>query len=232
MSEKKKVRDYYKILIISQSGKGKTYSFRNMDKARTGYINPEDKPIPFEGNFKYHARPRKFAGVLKAFQDYVTNPEIEVVILDGLNMAFDMLVEEMRTNFRGYEIWSNYNIRVTELIKAIKAADKEVIVTGHYEVLNVEGEPEKRLKVLGKEHEGRIESHFTIVLYADGRIKDNKPDFFFKTTGEGLSAKCPPAIFGEEIFRVPNDSKVVVDKVVEFAKKSEREVETQKDIFS
>lgn len=230
MAATRMVRDFYKVLIISQPGKGKTYSFINMDREKTGYINPEHKPLPFEGNFKYHARPKRFGGVMQALQDYIKNPEIEVVVLDGFNMALDMLVEEMRTNFRGFDIWSNYNIRVAEFIKLIKQAEKEIFVTGHYEILNIEGEPEKRLKVLGKEHEGRIEAHFTVVLYADGRIKDNKPDFFFKTTGEGLSAKCPPAIFGEGVFRVPNDSKLVLDKIVEFAKKSQRE--EREDIFA
>lgn len=213
------------------SGKGKTYSFINMDRVRTGFIDLEDKPLPFDGGFKYYAKPRKFAGILKALEDYGKNPEIDTIILDGLTMGFDTLLEEMRANFKGFDVWSNYNMRVAELIKLIKATQKEVIVTGHYETLNVEGEPEKRLKVHGKEHEGRLESHFTIVLYADGKIKDNKPEFYFKTSGEGISAKCPPAILGEGVYKIPNDTKVLIDKVVAFAKKSEVEIPDNKEIF-
>lgn len=227
----KTTRDYYKILIISQSGKGKTYSFIKMNRDTTGYINGEDKPLPFDGAFKYHAKPKKFAGAMKAFEDYAKNPEIEVIIVDGLNMLFDRLLDEMRSNFKGFDVWSNYNIQVAKFINLIKAAEKEVIVTGHYEILNVEGEPEKRLKVNGKEHEGRIESHFTIVFYADSKFKDDKPEYFFKTAGEGLSAKCPPAIFDGAI-RIANDSKMVIDKVVEFARKSETTIEDKDALFS
>lgn len=225
----KLVRDYYKILVISQSGKGKTYSLRNMDRSKTGYVNGENKPLPFDKPFKYHARPKKFAGIMKALEDFAKNPEIEVIIFDGFNMSLDNLLEEMRFNFKGYEIWSNFNIKVAELNNLIKKIDKEVVVMGHYEILNSEGDKEKRLKVHGKEHEGRIESHYTIVFYADGKIKDNKPDFYFVTTGEGLSAKCPPGIFGEDVFKIPNDMKEIVDKVVEFANKSA--VAAEPDLF-
>jgi hypothetical protein len=218
------VRDYYKIMVIGQSGKGKTYCLRNMDRDTTGYINAEDKPLPFDGNFKYHARPLKFGGVLKALEDYAAKEDIKVIVLDGFNKALDKLLEEMRANFRGFDVWSNFNARVTELNNLIKRIKKEVVVTGHYEILNMEGEQEKRLKVHGKEHEGRIESDYTIVLYADGKIKDNEPDFFFKTTGEGLSAKCPPKILGEGVFKFENDMKLFLEKVVGFAEMSAVEV--------
>lgn len=227
----KVIRDYYKVLVLSQSGKGKTYSFINMDRNTTGYINGENKPLPFDAPFKYHARPKKFAAALKAFEDYVANPEIKVVILEGFNMILDMLLEEMKGMFKGFDVWSNYNSQVTRLINAIKNAQKEVVVTGHYEILNVEGDPEKRLKVHGKEHEGRVESHFTIVFYAEMKFKDDKPEYYFRTAGEGISAKCPPAIFGGAI-KLPNDSKVIIDKIIEFAKKSEVTIEDKEAIFS
>lgn len=226
-----KTRDFYKIMILSAPGKGKTYSLRNLDRQKTGYINADDKPLSIDGGFKYHAKPRKFAGVVKAFEDYVANPEIDLVVLDTISNTFDLLLEEMRANFKNFEIWSNYNIQVTRLLKLIKAAQKEVIVIGHYEILNLEGESEKRLKVHGKEHEGRIEGHFTLVLYADVKFKDNKPEFYFRTVGEGLSAKCPPNILGGAT-TVPNDVKEVLDKVVEFAKKAEVTTEDNSAIFS
>lgn len=233
MAEKR--RDYYKVLLISQSGKGKTYSFLNMDRATTGYINGEDKPLPFDRAFKYHARPKKFGGVIKALDDYAANPEIKVIIIDGLTMIFDKLLEEMKTNFKGFDVWSNYNTQVAKLFNIIKAVEKEVIVTGHYEVLNIEGDPEKRLKVHGKEHEGRAESHFTIVFYAEMKFKDDKPEYYFRTAGEGMSAKCPPAIFGGAV-KLPNDSRAAIDKIIEFAEKSSVTIEVPNkeitDIFS
>jgi hypothetical protein len=126
----------------------------------------------------------------------------------------------MRTTFSGYDIWNNYNKQVGELMALIKRIEKEVFITSHYEILNIEGEPEKRVKVKGKEWEGVIEKEFTIVLYTTQKWKEDKPTYSFKLAGEGISAKCPPMIFGDGVYVIPNDSKEVLDKVVEFATKS------------
>jgi hypothetical protein len=227
-----KTRDYYKILIVGQPGKGKTYSFRNLDKSKTGFINAENKPLPFEGAFKFHGKPRKFSGATRALEDYSKNPEIEVIVVDSLSAIFDMLLEEMRNNFRGFEVWDNYNRSVTKLMNLLKSIDKEIILTAHYEVINIEGESEKRVKTKGKEWEGMIEREFTMVLYADSKFKDEKPEYFFRLAGEGMSTKCPPQIFGQDVYRVANDARVVLDKVVEFAKKSETETSQEDEVFS
>lgn len=223
MANQKVEREFYKILVLGPTGKGKTDSFRDMDKARTGFINSEDKPLTFEGGFKYHARPRKFAGIMKALQDYADNSEIDVIVLDSMSAAFAMLVEEMRTNFSGFDIWNNFNKQVGEMLTLIKRIKKEVFVTGHYEILNIEGESEKRLKVKGKEWEGQIEREFVLVVYAQDKWKDDRPEYFFKLAAEGTSAKCPTKIrklFGEDVYSIPNDSRVLLDKVVEFSTRS------------
>lgn len=228
----KTIRDYYKILIVGPSGRGKTYSFRNMDASTTGFIHPENKPLIFEKTFKYHAKPKKFAGVMKALEDYSKNPEIQCIVLESLSSTLDMILEEMRANFRGFDVWDNYNRSVTKLLNLIKTIDKEVFLTAHYEIINIEGESEKRVKTKGKEWEGVIEKEFAVVLYADSKFENEKPKYFFKLASEGTSAKCPPGIFGEDVYKIPNDSKIVLDKVVEFAKKSERQVPDNDALFN
>jgi hypothetical protein len=209
-------RDYAKILLVSQSGKGKTYSFRNMDEKTTGFINTELKPLPFKKNFKYHAKPKKMAGIFQALKDFSDNPEIKDIVLDSFSAAADTILEEMQENFTKWDIWSNYNIKIRELLKAVKLAPKEVIMTAHYEILNIEGGGERRVKVKGKEWEGLIEKEFTLVLYGDSKFKDEKPSYFFRTAGEGMSAKVPPEIFGEGTIILPNDSAEILKKVKAF----------------
>lgn len=228
----KTIRDYYKICLVSAPGKGKTYSFRNMDENTTGFINAENKPLPFEKNFKYHAKPKKFAGVLKAIEDYNKNPEITCIVLDSLSAVFEVLVDEMRANFRGFDVWDNYNRGVAKLMNLIKSVEKEMFLSAHYEVLSSEGEPEKRIKTKGKEWEGMIEKEFTLVLYSDSKFENERPKYFFKLAAEGTSARCPPGIFGEDVFKIPNDSKEVLEKVIEFAKRSERQVPDNEQIFN
>lgn len=209
-------RDFYKVLLVGQTGKGKTFSFRNLNENTTGFINTENKPLPFRKNFKYHARPKKFIGLMKAIEDYAANPEINLIVIDSISAAFDILLEEMRTLYSGFDIWNNYNKKIGEMMKLIKNTNKEIFITAHYEILNLEGDPERRVKVKGKEWEGVIEKEFTIVLYAEDKWKNDEPEYFYRLAGEGMSAKCPPDMFEKNPVRVPNDAKLVFDAIVKY----------------
>lgn len=70
-----------------------------------------------------------------------------------------------------------------------------------------------------KEWEGFIEKEFTMVIYADRKLNEKKQvEAWFDLTLEASSAKCPPGIFGPNVNRVDNDYKLVLDKVVKFAR--------------
>lgn len=228
----KTIRDYHKICLVSSPGKGKTYSFRNMSEVTTGFVNAENKPLPIDNIFKYYAKPKKFAGAMKAIEDYNKNPEINCIVIDSMSAIFEMLLDEMRANFRGFDVWDNYNRGISKLMNLIKSVEKEMFLTAHYELINIEGEPEKRIKTKGKEWEGMIEKEFTIVLYSDSKFENEKPKYFFKLAAEGTSAKCPPGVFGEDVYKISNDSNIVLEKVVEFAKKSERQVTDTEALFN
>jgi hypothetical protein len=155
-------RDYYKTLILSQSGKGKTYSFRNMNPATTGFLNIENKPLPFKNNFVHHFRPSGKSGAeaadLKAIEEALTafalNPEITAICVDSISAYMDILMRHARKTRRGFDVFSFYNEEIDRFLNLIKRIPKEVFVTGHYEILGVEGVMEKRAKVMGKQWEG------------------------------------------------------------------------------
>jgi hypothetical protein len=70
-----------------------------------------------------------------------------------------------------------------------------------------------------KELEGVIEKDFTIVLYGSKKFNEKgKPEYSFKLVEDGASAKCPPDIFGEDVVSIPNDCKIILDKIEEFKK--------------
>lgn len=210
-------RDYYKIIITGQNGNGKTYSFRRMNRSTTGFINIEDKPLPFKDQFKYHARPVNIASVMAAIDQYANNPEITCIVIESFSAYIDMLLAHARACRSNYEVWNLYNEEIGRFFTKVKKIKKEVLITAHYEMLNIEGVPEKRVKVKGKEWEGFIEKEVTIVLYADSHYDEhNKPHYLFRLRGQGLSAKCPPAIFGEEVDNIPNDSQFIIERILDF----------------
>lgn len=209
--------DNYQVLLVSQSGKGKTYSFRNMNPNTTGFINVENKPLPFKNRFKYQTRIKSHDEIMKVLVEYYKNPDIDCIVLDSLSACFELILEHARKNYRGFDIWNYYNETIGKLISLIKASNKTLFATAHYEILGIEGNQEKRVKVKGKELEGVIEKDFTIVMYGDNKFDDNgKPEYFFNLAQENTSAKCPPEIFGEGIYKIPNDSSIVLDKIRSF----------------
>ena len=213
-------RDFYKTLFVGRSGTGKTYSFRNMDPETTGFINVEDKPLPFKNRFKYQIRPQNVAQVKEALKVLAEKPEIKVIVLDSFSAFVDLLLAEARATKRGFDIWSFYAEEIGKFLTAIKKVQKEVFITAHYEWLQgEEGVKEKRIKVKGKEWEGLVEKEFTIVLYSDTKVDDKgKPNYFFSVFQENSSAKCPPDIFGEGVTAIQNDAAFVLSKIEDFVK--------------
>ncbi len=166
------MRDYYKVLLVGASGKGKTYSFRNMDPNTTGFVNIENKPLPFKNTFKYHKRINTFIEALDAIKEYAKNPEITTIVVDSFSAYMDMVITEARKIKKGFDVWNMYAEEITKFNKYIKGCEKEVYVTAHYEILGIEGNMEKRVKVKGKEWEGTVEKDYTVVMYADNKFND------------------------------------------------------------
>jgi hypothetical protein len=212
-------RDYYKVLLVGQSGKGKTFSFRNMNPETVGFINVEDKPLPFKNKFKNHSRPKNTTEVKTALKKYADDTTVTAICLDSLSAYMDMLLSECRATKKGFEIWGAYNEEIGKFLNYIKSIQKEVFITAHYEVLGIEGNQEKRVKVKGKEWEGVVEKEFTVVLYADNKFSDKGlPEYHLNAVKEDTSAKCPPDLLGTGVIKIDNDCNLILEKIIEFTK--------------
>lgn len=212
-------QEYFKLLIVGASGRGKTFAARNLGP-NTGLINAENKPLPFKSNIKYHVRPTNYIDTYKQIVELGKNPEVECIVLDSFSAYTDSLLSEIRKTKKGFDIWSMYNEEIGKVLNLIKMVPKHVFITAHYEVLSVDGGSEKRVKVKAKEWEGLIEKEFTVVLYANSGIdsKTGKPEYWLNTFQQGTSAKCPPDLFGPDVLKIPNDYAFILNKVEEFTK--------------
>lgn len=214
---------YYKILLIGASGRGKTFSFRNLPRDTTGFINVENKPYPFKGGFDKFIIPMTSQQVLDGIMKADQNPGIKVILIDSFSAYQDLLMAEARATKTGWAVMTHYNEHIGKFNNYVKQCNKPVIVTAHYELLGDElglGK-EKRAKVKGKEWEGFIEKDYTIVLYAESKIPAGQkmPQYFFSLYNDGTtSAKTPPDIFGPDILTIDNDCQLVLQKIEEFQK--------------
>lgn len=223
MAEIEKKRNYYaKIAIVGPTGTGKSYLTKTANKATTGYINTENKPLPYRAEpFKYEGRPKTWAGFMKNLKDYVENPEVDKIIIDSQTMAFSILNNESQKQFANWDIAKNYNKNVYEYFIYLKDIPKDVIVFSHDEFLQIGKEgKKKRMVVHNKEHEGKVEEQYTIVLYTGTRLNEGKPEYFLKTFEEDTSTKTPESMFpdknGDNLLEIPNDAKYIFDAVKEY----------------
>jgi len=220
MQENKVDRTFYaKIAVVGPTGTGKSYSTKTANKLTTGYINAEDKPLSYKGiPFKYMGRPTTWAGFIKNLKDYAVNPEIENIIIDSQTAAFQILNAEAIKSFTNWDIAKHYNKNVYEYLILLKSIQKDIIVFSHDELVRIgESGKQKRMVVHNKEHEGKVEEHFTIVLYTGTRLEKGKPSYFLRTFEEDTSSKTPEGLFpdknGDNFLEIPND----VDYILKFA---------------
>ena len=207
--------DYGKVLVIGPTGNGKSYLSKTANRDTTGYINPERKPLPYKGTFKFTGKPKTWSGFLKNIEDYGKNPEITHMIIDSQSMAFEMLHGEMKANFKGFDIYANYNKEIAKYFDLIRNINKDIIVISHDETLVDQGYKQRKAKVHGKEFEGRVEAYYTIVLFADKKLKDGKPSFFLRTFQEDTTTKVPEGLFDSsditDPLEIPNSASFIFE---------------------
>jgi hypothetical protein len=164
--------------------------------------------------FKHEAQPKTWGEYIKAFTEFVADPEIDLIIVDSQAQIFDMLENEMSKNYTGFDIYKNVNKQIYGYLELLKNASKDCIIISHDELVKIDdGEKVRRMVAPGRKWEGSIEKAFTIVLYSATRIKDSKPSYYLKTFEEGASAKVPENMFldekGKELMEVPNSAEFI-----------------------
>lgn len=174
--------------------------------------------MPFKNHFKNSVRVSTWDAFNEAFDKFAADPSIKVIVVDSISKASDYLWLKASSEKKGWDIPAMYNLELARFFSRMNAAQKEVIVIAHYELLNVEGQTERRAKVKGKEWEGLMEKEFTIVLFSDKEGRDpQKPAVYRFWLNKPLTtAKCPPDIFPGKM-SLPNDMAPIIARLVEYA---------------
>lgn len=211
------MREPYQIAIIGPSGRGKTSSFRNMNPETTGFINLENKPLPFKNKFRHYCKPSTWQEAYTKLIEYAKNPEIKVVVLESFSEYIDSLLKTARDIKKNYDVWNMYNEEIGKLMtNIVKKYPKDLFITGH--VANVETETgvlERRMAVKGNEwNKIGVEKDFTIVMFADVKIIDNNTrDYILVLNSDGTTSAKTPQIFFEGKTSIPNDCNIIIEEL-------------------
>lgn len=209
------------ILVMGESGSGKTYSLRNLDPATTMIIDCDKKGLPWRGWRKSYNRQAQNYVVtdrvdtalrcLRHVDEDV--PTVTVAVVDTINglMVAD---EGRRMREKGYDKWLDLAWSVYGLIDEALTMrpDLTIIFTGHTQTERDDSgmTTSTRLKTSGKKLDKIVlESKFNTVLWAKKADGEN----VFVTDDDNATCKAPPGLFGRTI---PNDIFEVVSAEREF----------------
>ena len=218
------------ILVLGQSGSGKSTSVENLNPKETFIIQPFNKDLPFKGWKSGYPLYDKTA---KTGNRYVTTvassavnlmnhisttmPEIKTVIIDDLQ--YWMAAEFMdKAKEKGFEKFNSMALNFYSLLKTSGELreDLTIILLCHTEDNIIDGEKSTTIKTLGKMIDSKItaEGMFTIVLYTHVTKTDKGVNYNFRTNTNGSdTCQSPKGMFE---YLIPNDLQYVLTKIKEY----------------
>ena len=212
------MREFFKVAIVAKSGVGKTYSLRNLDPETTGFINMENKPLPFLNNFAFYSAPKTFTEAYQKIIEFGQNSKITCIVIDSFSAYAEEVLRTARDTKKGFDVWNFYNEEIAKFLKLVKLVPRDVFVTAHYQIVQIDNgaSSEKRIGVKGNEHNVvGIERDFTMVIFGDVKFIDNKRSYIYRLLTQGNdTAKTPPYLvekLGSE--EIPNDANVVLEAI-------------------
>lgn len=198
-----------KILIIGESGTGKSTSIRNCDPAKTAIINPVGKPLPFRGSKRFTTlNGETDSDKICAFMKEQTRAGKKMIIVD--DFQYILAVPYMdRIKENGWDKWNDFGENYFKIIDICRELPEDVCVyyMSHCETLE---NGLTTIKLIGKllREKITIEGLFTIVLKTG--VSEGKYYFFTQNSGKD-TVKSPMGMF--DAFSIDNDLAYVDAKI-------------------
>ena len=223
----------HSVLVIADSGAGKSTAIRDLDSKETFIINIANKPLPFKGwkkdysmiikdNPKGNMTPVSSAtGIIKAMMHVNDKmPHIKNLVIDDWQYMSSFEYFD-RANEKGYDKFTQIAANLAQVAKLPKDLRDDLYIfflTHSEESTDVNGHRRVKAKTIGKmiDNTLTLEGLFSIVLF--GKIvkgEDDKLNYVFETVNNGENTcKSPDGMF--EDTRINNSLKVVKNAIIEY----------------
>lgn len=218
------------ILVIAESGAGKSTSIESLDPKETFIVNVANKPLPFKGWKKKYVLWSKdnpsgnlytgsTAQQIEACLGYINSkrPEIKTIVVDDFQYMSSFEFFD-RVDEKGYEKFTQIGghlARIARMPKDLRDDLTVFFLTHTEESTDMEGKRKFKAKTIGRmvDEKLTLEGLFSIVLF--GKVKKDKDGniryvFETQTTGDN-TCKSPKGMFPD--FEIPNDLAYVKDAI-------------------
>ena len=194
------------VMILGNTGSGKTYSIKNFDVDEVGIFSVEKGRLPFKKKFKV-AKNATYQTIFQA----LSNPKLKTYVIDDSQY---LLVNEMfdRAKDTGYGKFTDMALNFRNLIHYInqRVPDDVIVYFLHHTEQTDDGRT--KAKTIGRmlDQQLTVEGCFDIVLLTAVEGQEH----FFITQSDGYTTcKSPEDLFD---IKIPNDLKFVDDAIREY----------------
>jgi hypothetical protein len=221
------------VLIIAESGTGKSTSIEYLDPKETFIINVANKPLPFRGwkakyklwskdnltgNMYDKAEPSNIEACIKYVSE--KRPEIKVIVIDDFQYMSSFEFFD-KASEKGYEKFTQIGAHLARIARMPKDMREDLLIfflTHAEEATDLEGRRRYKAKTIGRmvDEKLTLEGLFSIVLF--GKTKKNKEGviryvFETQTNGEN-TCKSPRDMF--ETFEIENNLELVKKAILDY----------------
>ena len=191
------------VLILGESGSGKTYSIKNMDPEKVGVYLVEKPRLPFRKKFNIYQGGGYFP-ILKGLAD----PKLKQYVIDDSQY---LLVNEFfdRAGETGYQKFTEMALNFRNLIHFVIQKTPEDVIVYFLHHTDTDGNGRVKAKTIGRmlDEKLTVEGLFDIVLRT---AVDPEGHWFLTQTNGYDTVKTPEDMFPPKI---PNDL-AAVDKAI------------------
>jgi len=221
------------VLIIAESGAGKSTSIEMLDPQETFIINVANKPLPFKGwrkkytlwskenpsgNMYDKSTPEGIEACIKYISE--KRPEIKNVVVDDFQYMSSFEFFD-KADEKGYEKFTKIGAHLAKIARMPKDMRSDLLIfflTHAEEATDMEGKRKFKAKTIGRmvDEKLTLEGLFSIVLF--GKAKKDKEGsiryvFETQTNGEN-TCKSPRGMFPS--FEIANDLKYVTEAIKDY----------------
>lgn len=206
------------IMIIGESGTGKSTSTEHLNPTETFIIQVVDKPLPFKGfKTKFPLRTKELKGnrfisdradaIIKILDSLESEKNIKNIIID--DAQYIMANEFMRrAKENGYSKFTEIGVDFYNIINKANNMREDINVIFLQHIETIDGGRTKA-KTIGKLLDDKIglEGRFTVVLATE--VENG--NYYFRTQNNGYdTCKSPRGMFSD--LRIPNDLNFVIEQ--------------------
>lgn len=205
------------VLVLGESGTGKSTSLRTLDPAKTLLIQSIAKPLPFKSKGWKVRASLKDAGNIIQTDDAVLMEKLlrqspqEIVVID--DFQYVMANEYMRrTAETGYQKFTDIGKNAWNVLTAASqlAPHRRVYILSH---TATDDTGRTKIKTIGKMLDEKITLEGMVTIVLRTLVRDGQ--YTFSTQNDGTdTAKSPMGMFAERF--IPNDLAAVDAAIVDY----------------